>query len=63
MGKVKVTITGKAVCTFVRTMDVYEDEVDELLASEEMQANNLDHPDSAYDIDNWTETTATRQGP
>lgn len=60
--KVKITITGKAICQFVRTMEVYEDEVDELLADEDMQSNNLDHPDAAFDIVEWTETEAIKQG-
>lgn len=61
--KVKVIITGKAICRFVRTMDVYEDEVDELLNDEDMQSNNLDHTDAGFDVESWIETEAIQQGP
>lgn len=43
-------------------MEVYEDEVAELLADEDMQSNNLDHPDAAFDIESWAETEAIQQG-
>jgi hypothetical protein len=56
--KEKVKITGKATCRFVCTMEVYEDEVAGLLSDEDMQANNLDHPDAAFDIESWVETEA-----
>lgn len=62
MKKVKVIITGKALCVFVRTMEVYEDEVDEFLADEDLQSNQLDHPDASYDILNWESTEAVKQG-
>jgi len=60
--RVKVTLTGKALCTFVRTMEVPADEVDELLENGDIQANNLDSPDAAFDIDSWVETAAIKQG-
>lgn len=59
--KVKVVLVGQAICSFVRVMMVYKDEVDELVNEEEMIINNLDHPDATYTIEWWDNLTATPQ--
>lgn len=59
-GKITVHLRGTAVCNFVRVMEVYEDEVEELLENKELIEDKLDSPRTAFDIQEWTETTATR---
>lgn len=59
--KIKVVLTGVAEVSFVRTMYVYADEVDELLNNEEMIACNLDHPDACEAINEWKQTFARKE--
>lgn len=58
--KITVHLRGTAICKFVRIMEVYPDEVEELLNNEELIEEKLDSPRTAIDIQEWTDASATR---